>query len=390
MTDLTLEPVMKSLEAIEGRLDAYSKKAEGEIKELGKVSQDTQTALENIGLKQRELADELLQLKQRSAAGQEPKTIETYGDMFIKADAYKAFVSGSTNKARIELKATTVTNTVGNTFTQRKPGFVGGDFRVFTLEDLLTSLPATSNAVDFVKENAFTNNAAEAAENATKADSTITTTAVSMPISTVAHWIRITRQLAADNAALAAYINLRMVYGVNLRVENQIIAGDGTAPNISGFTKSGNYTAHGYTNASLTGAGLLNNRFDLIGKIIGDTQAANYPADAILVNPVDWWTMRLAKDSNNRYILGDPGVSQPPTLFGLPVVATNAMTADTVLIASFAQCATFYNREGITVDMSDSDSDNFTKNLITIRAERRCALAVEKPAAVRYGDMTPA
>lgn len=38
----------------------------------------------------------------------------------------------------------------------------------------------------------------------------------------------------------------------------------------------------------------------------------------------------------------------------------------------------------------DSDSGNFTKNLITIRAERRLALATERPAAVRAGDLTPA
>ena len=143
--------------------------------------------------------------------------------------------------------------------------------------------------------------------------------------------------------------------------------------------------------AALTGAGLsATNRFDLIGKILGDCQVGDYAADAILVNPADWWTMRLAKDSQGRYLLGDPGVNVPPTLFGVPVVASNAMSADTVLVASLRQAATFYNREGVVIDMSESDSDNFTKNLVTIRAERRCMLAVERPAAVRYGDLTPA
>jgi len=49
-----------------------------------------------------------------------------------------------------------------------------------------------------------------------------------------------------------------------------------------------------------------------------------------------------------------------------------------------------HNREGVVVEMSDSDGDNFQKNLITLRAERRLALATEKPAAVRGGDLTPA
>jgi HK97 family phage major capsid protein len=210
-----------------------------------------------------------------------------------------------------------------------------------------------------------------------------------MPVSTVAHWIKITRQLAMDNAALAAYINRRMVYGVNLRVEAQLVAGNGTAPNLSGLTNTGNFTAHGYTAASLTGAGLLNNRFDLIGKMIGDAALADYPADAIVMNTADWWTMRLSKDSQGRYLLGDPGMSVPPTLYGLPVVASNAMTADTVLVGSLSQAATLHNREGIVVDMSDSDENNFQLNLITLRAERRLALTVEKPAAIRFGDLTP-
>ena len=237
----------------------------------------------------------------------------------------------------------------------------------------------------------FTNAAAETTEGNTKPESAVTFSTITEPVATVAHWLKISRQLASDNAALAAYVDTRMRYGVNLRVENQIIAGTGVAPLMSGFTKSGNFTAHGYTNAGLTGAGLLNNRFDLIGKILGDLQAADYPGSVILLNPTDWWTMRLAKEATtNAYLLGTPSEVVGPSLFGVPVVATNAITADNVLVMNVAQAATFYNREGVVIDMSESDGDNFVRNLITIRAERRCMLAVTTPAAVRYGDLTPA
>lgn len=385
-----MEDLMKALEGIEKKLSDFSEKASGEIQSIGKISTDTQTAIDNLGLKQRELADEILQLKQRGGSFlSDVKEDETAGGLFVKSDQYKAFAGGQAQKVRLEVK-NTVTNAIGNTFSDRRPGVVGGAFRTLTLESLLSSLPTTSNAVDYVRENVFTNAAAETTEGIAKPESSVTTTAVTEPVATVAHWIKISRQLANDNAALAAYINLRMAYGVDLRVENQIIAGNGTAPNMSGFTKSGNFTAHGYTAAALTGAGLLNNRFDLIGKILGDCWAADYPADTIMLNPADWWTMRLAKDSQNRYLLGDPGQDVMPTLFGTRVVITNAVSADNVLVASLAQAATFYNREGTIIDLSESDSDNFTKNLVTIRAERRCMLAVERPAAVRYGDLTPA
>lgn len=387
---MSIELIQKSLDAIETALKAQDLKATEEIKNLGKISTDTKTAIDTLGVQQRELADRLLSLEQKGSARQENLgTSETWGQQFIKAAGYADFAGGRAQKVRMEVK-NTITNTVGSTFSERKPGIVGGAFREFTLESLLTTLPTSSNAVDYVRENVFTNAAVEVVEGTQKPESSLTVTLVTEPVATVAHWIKISRQLASDNAALAAYIDLRMRYGVNLRVENQIIAGNGVSPNMSGFTKTGNFTPHGYTNASLTGAGLLNNRFDLIGKMIGDSQAGDYPADAIVVNPTDWWIMRLSKDLQGRYLLGDPGADVAPRLFGLPVVSCNAMAADTVLVASLRGAATFYDREGVMVDLSESDSDNFTKNLITIRAERRCMLAVERPAAIRYGDLTPA
>jgi HK97 family phage major capsid protein len=382
----------KALDSIETKLKTMSEKADAEMANLGKVSADTKTAIDNLGVEQRVLADRLLQLEQKgTATDDQNKPAETIGQQFVKAAGYADFQrKTSRGSFGMEVK-NTVTNAIGNTFSERRPGIVEGAFRVFTIEDLLVSIPTSSNAIDWVRENVFTNSAAEAAEGAQIAQSSITFTAETMPVQNVAHFLKITRQLAMDNAALAAYINRRMIYGVNMRVENQLVAGNGTTPNLSGLTKSGNFTAHGYTAASLTALGLSpTNRFDLIGKMIGDCALADYPADVIILNTADWWTMRLAKDSQGRYILGDPGSSVPPTLFGLPAVASNAMTTDMVWVGSLSQAATLHNREGVTLDLSDQDENNFQLNLVSVRAMRRLALTVEKPAAARYGDLTPA
>jgi HK97 family phage major capsid protein len=384
------EAIMKALDSLEAKIVKFDEKAAGEMATLGKVSSDTKSAIESLGIEQRTFADRLLAVEQKSTAQPESKADDSYGAMFVKSAGYEALMkNGMRGRAHAELK-NTVTNAVAGTYSERKPGIVEGAFRVFTIEDLLTSMPTSSNAIDWVRENVFTNAAAETSEVALKPQSTLTFTQATMPVTTVAHWIKITKQLAADNTALAAYINRRMAYGVNLRVEQQLVAGNGTAPNLSGFTNSGNFTAHGYTNASLTGAGLLNNRFDLIGKMIGDCATSDYPADAIVMNTADWWTMRLAKDAQNRYLLGDPGSSVAPTLFGLPVAASNAMTAGQVLVGSLRNAATLYNREGLAVELFDQDENNVQLNLITIRAERRLALTVEKPAALRYGALVPA
>jgi HK97 family phage major capsid protein len=390
-SDTVLQPLMKKIDKIEEEIGKFSDKADGEIKELGKVSLETKNALEALGIKQKEFADTLLEIQQKQGQQKDnDEKVLTAGDQFVKGAKYEDFVkSGGRGRVSLEVK-NTITNAIGNTFSDRKPGIVGGAFRVFTIEDLLTTIPASSNAIDWVQENVFTNNAAERAEGVAKPETNITFAPRSTPVTTVAHWLKISRQLAMDNAALAAYINLRMIYGVNLRVEQQLIAGNGVVPNLSGLTNSGNFTAHGYNAAGLTALGLANNRFDLIGKMIGDCAGADYPADAILVNTADWWTMRLAKDSQGRYILGDPGSSVPPSLFGLPVVASNAMTADTVLVGSLQQAATLHDRESVGVELFEQDENNVQLNLITIRAERRLALTVERPAAIRFGDLTPA
>lgn len=382
------EQIMKALDSLEAQLKAFADKSEAESKAAGSVSKDTQAAIDGLGLKQRELADEILQLKQRGVQMPGETTgISSWGKEFIGSEQYKAFVNGSTQKARFEVK-NTLTGADANVAPDRRAGIVPGAFAPLTLEGFLNSLPTSSNAIEFTKENVFTNNAAEAAEGVAKAESSLTWTLVNMPISTVAHWIKISKQLAADNVALAAYVDTRMRYGVNRRVETQLAAGDGTAPNISGILDSGNFTAHGYADANL---GSTLKKLVLIRKIMGDLAAAGDPADGILLNPADWATIEIdlftTAAGQALYSVNGNGT---PMLFGIPVIQSVGMTADNVAVGNFAQACTVYNREGVTVEMSDSDSDNFTKNLITIRAERRLALATERPAAIRAGDLTPA
>ena len=380
--------VMKSLDSLEAKLSAMSTKADEEKKAYGKVSEDTKTALENIGNQQREFADRLTQIEQKGVQINDgTKTAESWGEQFVKSAQYGDFAGGRLGKMRVELK-NTLTGSDANVSPARQPGIVGGAVQPLTLEAFLPSVTTNSNAIEFTKENAFTNNAAEAAEGASKAESALTWTLVNMPVSTVAHWIKISRQLASDNVALAAYVNTRMAYGVNRKVETQLVSGDGTAPNISGILDTGNFTAHGIADSDL---GSTLKKLVLIRKMIAASASAGFPADAILLNPIDWAAIEIdlmvTAAGQTLYSVTDGG---QPRLFGIPVIQSVGMTADNVAVGAFGQAYMIHNREGVTVEMSDSDSDNFTKNLITIRAERRLALATERPAAVRSGDLTPA
>ena len=186
---------------------------------------------------------------------------------------------------------------------------------------------------------------------------------------------------------LAAYVNQRMIYGVNRRVETQLGAGNGTAPNISGILDTGNFTAHGFAAADL---GTLK-KVNLVTKIIGSLWAVGGIPDAILLNPADWAQIQVdIADSSVNAARVDFSNPMAPRLNGIPVIQSNGITADNIVVGSFRQAGTIYNREGVIVEMSDSDDDNFTKNLITIRAERRLALTIERPSYIVAGDLTPA
>lgn len=383
-----LEVIMKSVDGIEAKLKALSEKADGQMATLGKVDADTKGALENLGNQQRELAERLLAMEQKGVTPPAAESKDdTWGSQVIKSASYTDFIGGRQGKMRIEVK-NTLTGSDTNVAPDRRPGIVPGASQMLTIEALLNGVPTTSNAIEFTKENVFTNAAAETAEGAAKPESSLTWTLVNMPISTVAHWIKISRQLAMDNTLLAAYVNNRMRYGVNRKVETALCVGDGVVPNISGIFDTGNFTAHGYAAAAL-GATLP--KFVLIRKMIADLWNAGYMADAILLNPADFATMEieLLTATSNAVRVGTDAAGRQ-TLWGVPVVQSVGVTADTVAVGNFAQSSTVYNREGVVVEMSESDSDNFTKNLITLRAERRLALATEVPAAVRAGDLTPA
>lgn len=385
---MSIELVIKQIEGIENALNTFQNQAKVDIENTGKISTETKNAIDKLGEQQREIADRLLAIEQKGGSPESRPETASWGKQFTASSQYQNYAAGNTQKARFEIQNNTLTGSDVTVSPDRKPGIVAGPIQALTLESFLPSLPTSSNAIEFTREASFTNNAAEVAEGVAKPESAITWALVNMPVSTVAHWVKISRQLAADAPALAAYVNTRMVYGVNRRVETQLAVGDGVAPNISGIFDAGNFTAHGYADAAL---GLTFKKFVLIRKVIADLWAAGYPADAILMNPGDWAALDIelltTVGMQTRISVDAMGT---PRLFGLPVIQTIGVAADTFAVGAFRQACSVYNRQGVIVDLSESDADNFTKNLVTIRAERRLALAVEVPAAIHAGDLTPA
>lgn len=329
-----------------------------------------------------------LEQKLAENVGKGKAHIDTLGDLVIKSDAFKTFAKGSSNRLRVE--ANTITGQEGsppaNSGTiiqpQRLDGIIPGAFRALRVSDILPQGTTSSNMIEYTRELAFTNNAAETAEGASKPESSLTFELVQSPVRTVAHWLKASKQVLDDAPALASYIDTRLRYGVEYRLDAQLLNGDGTGQNISGMRDSGNYQV----NTPVSGE----NGLDTINRAIYKVAENNYAATAIIMNPSDWGTLSRLKvgSGDNRYIIGDPLGMISATLWGLPVVVTNAMPAGYFLTAAFPIAYQQWNRTGAVVEMFEQDDTNVQKNLLTVRAEIRATLATYTPASAYGGLLT--
>ena len=312
---------------------------------------------------------------------------ESRGAYVTKSEAYKTFLTSRRPVSVVyDTKAAgdPILSSAGQLRPYRVPGIQALEQRELVIEDLFPHIPISENSVEYVKEKSFTNNAAPVAEAAQKPASTLETETAQTPVQVVAHWTRITRQLADDAGALAAFINARMVYGVDLAVENQILSGNGTSPNLSGLMKTGNYTAQEFTLAQIGGS--TANLLDLLRMSFAKVNYWSYRTSAVLLNPMDWAALQGLKGSNGEYLLGSPADSfANSTVWGVRVVQTAAMDEGKFLAGDFARAATVYDRMQTVIDIASQNEDDFIKNLYTIRAERRLALAVERTKAMIGG-----
>lgn len=370
--------VEEGLKSVEQKLTAAVEKYEGQIKEAGKADNEIRAEVKALSEKFEKSLTEIAQKMHGHEEGGEKA--ESLGVQFTKSDAYKALLTGNSQRARVEIKNTVVSDST-TVFPDQRPGVIPGDFAPLTIRQLIPAITVNTNMVNSLREDAWTNSAAEVSQGASKNESDVTFEQYNVPITTVAHWIKVSNQLLADAPAIAAYIDTRLRDGLAQRIDRQLLLGNGTSPNLSGLTDSGNYTA--YTPASddtLT---------DAINRAKYQLWAIGHTPDVCIVNPADWGAMERIRESagSGRYLYGAPGMAAGVNPFGVRVVLSNNINTGKFIVAAIRTSTVLYNRQGVTVEMGYVNED-FTKNLVTIRAEERLGLGVERPSAILYGDFT--
>lgn len=383
-----LDTILKSLDEVGAKINAIDADGKASITAV-------KEEMKKLGEQQVKFARELASLQQASADGaaESDNRVKSIGEKFTESANYKAFsantrdVRGARHIVSTKSDSPTVStvspaisrNTIAAPY--QLAGIWGAPEQQLIVENLIPHIPVSTSAVEYLKNTGFTNNAGVVAEGAAKAESTFEFDLATANVVTIAHWTKITEQLAADAPAVTAYINAKMMYGLQLKVDNQIISGTGTSTQLGGFLKSGNHTDYSSAVTVPTGANLMD--FALLIKTKLDT--LGYPPKVLLLNPADWAGLALLKDTQKRYLLGGPAGVTTKSLWGLPVETSASVPSGKYIMADFALGSTIYDRQEVALEI-DREGDDFRKNLLTIRVERRLGLGVEDAAAIAGGD----
>lgn len=251
---------------------------------------------------------------------------------------------------------------------------------ILSIRDLMTVLPTTADTIRFVKHVA-TGRAAKGVEKGTdKPWLDVDITASNVSVETIAVLSKVTEQDIDDAPRLIGMINGEMRLDVKVEEERQLLHGAGSGGEITGLYGQG-VEAQEFDRAQV-GDSLI----DIIRRMRTDLRKRRVTPNGVAIDPVDWEEIELQKGStNDHYIWGLVSDLRGPRIWSLRVVESDAMTnPDTgerrVLMGDFIRGATLYDRHDVRLAVGFVD-DDFAKNLRTLRAEERIALAVKRAFA---------
>lgn len=397
-----IEEITKQFNAKGEELVKKADDAMKELKDKGKLLDETKAEVDKLKLEHTVLTKEkneavarLTAIEQEVAKrqlGGDPDQAKSIGQRLIDDADFKKWASGGVaavrGKHRSSFKAaTTSLNYPIVEPSVRQPMVVPGVLprlvqRLF-VRDLIGAGSTGAPAVWFVKQTGFTNAAATVSEGATKPESSgLTYDPTMLPVQTIAHIFKASKQIMDDFAMLRTDVDREMRYGLKYVEERELLFGDGTGTHLHGIIPQASAYSHQFTVANMT-------IIDDIRLAMLQSVLARLPATGIVLHYTDWARVELTKDTTGQYLWANPLRLGSPTLWGLPIVSTEVPELlGKLLVGSFSEAAQIYDREEMNVEIATENNDDFEKNMITIRCEERVVLAVFRPEAFIYGAFT--
>ena len=369
----------EELEALQEQLDDLRERIEADDEEAIEEAEKLQEAIEEKKAAIRLAEKKTALLKSIGNNEKEDSTMEvkmnTLGENFVEhvkgasvgkrfdvtAPAFKAATDTQTSPAAAVDFATTYDK---NVVTAARTPLV--------IRDLFGAEQISGSTLVYLVDGAIQGAPAVTAEGAEKpqvhfADPTPKT----VSLAKIACHIKESDEYINDYPFLASAINGRLVYELGLVEQNKLV----TDLLATSGVQTGTYAA----------AATASDIADAILQAAMDVQSGSgFAADAIVLNPADWYILRVGKDGDDRYYGGGYfGEQAIPNIWGIPVCVSTAVASGTIVVGAFKTCGSVVANGGISVEAVNTNEDDFVKNLMTIRAEERLALAVRRPAGFK-------
>jgi len=309
-----------------------------------------------------------------------------------------------------------------------RPGIVEQLLYKLTINDLISSFGTNAPNISYLTESLLNLNANQVAEAGTFPFSSIEVSRTYAQVGKIANALTISDEAVADAPTLYNFVQGRLLTGLQRQEEVQILAGPGY-PGVGGllsfagsFTASSAssiYGATSYTGSSVafpqagtTGAGVAAQTISSLAygrKVSGggsypdplvvslnlkdaavDIELAVFESPtAHIMHPRDWQRLETAQDANSQFMntsmFGNVyGVSRGPvmSLWGIPVVTTPLMPVGTILTGWFdPQTVQLARRQGVQMQMTNTNEADFIQGKITVRADERLGLLCYRPTA---------
>jgi HK97 family phage major capsid protein len=366
---------------------------------LSGISSEVKGLSDDAQKKFNEISTRMLLLEQKQDAhkfgGGGSSDDSDLGRKVVESEGFKALQRGASRSGPIQVGSlkTALQNALPGASSPLvapdRTAIVAPIERRLTIRDVMPTSATSSNSIEFPKESSFTNAAAPqysagAYEGVTKAESALSFTLTAMPVSTIAHWIPVSRQLLDDSQAIQGYVNSRLLYGLKLVEEDELLNGSGVQGHLSGLV----------TNSTVMDtAGVVvpsDTYLDVLRKAALQLQKIDMTADVAIMHPTDWDVLVSTKESGSgissgMYIFANPAFQVRQQIWGMRVVVTNSMTQGQFIVMDSVRAGMIFDRQSATIEVSREHSDYFTRNLAAILVEERLALCVFNSTAVVYG-----
>lgn len=251
------------------------------------------------------------------------------------------------------------------------------------IRSLLPQGTMTSDVYRYNKETAGEGGVDVTAEAASKNQVDYDLSATDANVKKITGFVRISMELLEDLPAMSDFLSRRLTKDIRTKEDQQLLFGTGSGNQLTGLNAAPTTFAAYYSDSTAT-------IIDLMIAAAASLADLNYEANGIALNPKDYYQLFTAKSSQGEYVINSllQVVNNQMFIAGIPVFMNTAVTQGTYFIGDWINGAQIFDRMGVNVRFSEDDSDNFTKNLVTVRAEERLAFPIYYPDSFIYGTIT--